>query len=848
MNNIHLIGHTHWDREWYFSTRDSYVLLTETFKRVVETLERNPEETYILDAQSSIIEDFLKFVPSYEQRVKNLIANKQLFVGPWYTQTDCLYVGAESIIQNLKVGLEISRDLGSDFEIGYLPDTFGFNIQMPSILKSCGIDKAVIRRGVDYDIHETGAYFKWKALNEEVVKTIHLYKGYGELGAVELDKGEKLTKYIDTIKKYTDSQNFVCLCGGDQTEINTKHSEIINQLNSEEASYNLVNSDLDKVFNLLTDKDYKELQSDLRIGSYDRVHRSIGSSRYDIKQLNFELENRIYKITNPMIAIAKQNGIVIETELIKWCLKKLFENQAHDSMGGCVTDEVYEDIIFRFKEVREVVDGIENMIAYRLHEQLKLTEEKLIVFNPQSKATVPNQNIKVLSYSQNIRLDVKYRIVNRSKVSDFSEQGYHYIFDVKIEEQLSPMNFDIITIGSNDAPYKEFIKVSALETPKFKIAADNNQISMTIGDKFIPNWIRLYDCGNDGDTYDYSPLRGDEELIFDVTKCNLYSNGSHGYGLAELTLALPSDLEQRVKKQKFTDNKVIIRFDVTNDGQIDFAIEVDNQSLSHRLRVSFDTGIYTPNHYQSVPFTSHIAQDHELVISNFEQRGYVEDNLDNKVFDNIVAKQNEDYAYAIQSYGSKEYQVNDSEFIITLFATTSEFGKGDLLSRPGRASGDTQRPGHKMIATPKAEYLGVQKFRFTINIAAKLDEVAINQLIDAHTTAPYYFQKQLVDKFINRLDNKLFDLRDLDLIDKSSINLETPYPMSNIESFEEGYLIRLTNGGAEQLLAKDAFAGWTIVAQTNCLGEVISSEQIKLFAKTCSTFYIKPNSDEEKNA
>ena len=40
MNQIHVIAHTHWDQEWYFTRQDSMVLASYNFADVIDTLER----------------------------------------------------------------------------------------------------------------------------------------------------------------------------------------------------------------------------------------------------------------------------------------------------------------------------------------------------------------------------------------------------------------------------------------------------------------------------------------------------------------------------------------------------------------------------------------------------------------------------------------------------------------------------------------------------------------------------------------------------------------------------------------------------------------------------------------
>lgn len=152
MNQIHVIAHTHWDQEWYFTRQDSMVLASYNFADVIDTLEQDPAYTcYHLDGQMAVVEDFLVINPDYRARLEKLVRGKRIFVGPWYTQTDTYNVHGESIIRNLKYGIFAARTLGHAMQVGYLPDTFGHNAQMPTILQGCNIDNIVFWRGIDHD-------------------------------------------------------------------------------------------------------------------------------------------------------------------------------------------------------------------------------------------------------------------------------------------------------------------------------------------------------------------------------------------------------------------------------------------------------------------------------------------------------------------------------------------------------------------------------------------------------------------------------------------------------------------------------------------------------------------------
>lgn len=46
MTKAHFVNHTHWDREWYFTTEDAQVLSDQLFSNVLKELETHPEANF----------------------------------------------------------------------------------------------------------------------------------------------------------------------------------------------------------------------------------------------------------------------------------------------------------------------------------------------------------------------------------------------------------------------------------------------------------------------------------------------------------------------------------------------------------------------------------------------------------------------------------------------------------------------------------------------------------------------------------------------------------------------------------------------------------------------------------
>ncbi|TML61906.1 MAG: alpha-mannosidase, partial [Actinobacteria bacterium] len=159
--SVFLVPHTHWDREWYRPFQSFRISLVDVVDEVLDRLEAEPKLRFTLDGQLATVDDYLEIRPEAEARIRKLVGEGHLAIGPWQTLMDEFLVDGETTLRNLETGLARAAELGSPMRVGYLPDMFGHIAQMPQILRSAGIETAVVWRGVPsaVDFHR----FVWEA-------------------------------------------------------------------------------------------------------------------------------------------------------------------------------------------------------------------------------------------------------------------------------------------------------------------------------------------------------------------------------------------------------------------------------------------------------------------------------------------------------------------------------------------------------------------------------------------------------------------------------------------------------------------------------------------------------------
>ena len=148
---LHVIPHSHWDREWYLPFDKHRVYLVELFDTLIDVMEKDPDYTYYhMDGQYVVIDDYLEIKPHMRDRLMKLIRDGRIHVGPWYVLQDEYLTSGEANVRNMLYGLRLCRSIGAaPVETGYFPDSFGNISQAPQIVRGFGLDNAVLGRGIN---------------------------------------------------------------------------------------------------------------------------------------------------------------------------------------------------------------------------------------------------------------------------------------------------------------------------------------------------------------------------------------------------------------------------------------------------------------------------------------------------------------------------------------------------------------------------------------------------------------------------------------------------------------------------------------------------------------------------
>ena len=111
----------------------------------------------------------------FEQIKKRVKEGRWEIVGPMWVESDCNMTSGESLIRQIIYGIKFSKkEFGTRSDIAWLPDTFGFQPNIPQILKKSGTDYLYT-----YKLHWQSenrfpyGMFKWQGIDgSEVLSAI----------------------------------------------------------------------------------------------------------------------------------------------------------------------------------------------------------------------------------------------------------------------------------------------------------------------------------------------------------------------------------------------------------------------------------------------------------------------------------------------------------------------------------------------------------------------------------------------------------------------------------------------------------------------------------------------------
>lgn len=363
---VHVVSHTHWDREWYQPAERFRQRLIPLIDELLDA--PSSEGGFLLDGQAVVIEDYLDVRPERASELAAAIRDGRLEAGPWFVLPDELIPAAEGLVRNLLAGRRALQRLGAEpLSVLYCPDSFGHPAALPELAR--GFDKplVVLWRGLGGSRAPAGDVFTWRAASGERVLVYHLARSGYELGAnLPADAGEALARWTHIRGELgARSSTGVALLtnGADhharQRDLDAALAALLAAASPDTVTASSLSRFGKDVVAAASTRTPQEIAGELR-DSYGHAWTLRGTlaSRASQKRRYALHERELVRDVEPWVALSVMRSSRSQRHLLQAAWRPLLLCQPHDTLCGCSTDAVARAMDHRLETVAAQAAGL----------------------------------------------------------------------------------------------------------------------------------------------------------------------------------------------------------------------------------------------------------------------------------------------------------------------------------------------------------------------------------------------------------------------------------------------------------------------------------------------------------
>ena len=391
---VRLTGNSHIDAAWLWPWTETVDVVRHTFGTALQLMDEYPMYTYTQSAAAYsawIADKYPDELKEIQDRVRQ---GRWEMVGGMWVEPDLNMPDGESLVRQLLVGKRYFKDkFGVDVRIGWNPDSFGYNWQLPQIYKKSGVDYFVTQkmawndttqlpmkifwwqspdgsRVLTYFPHDyaneidpvriAGDVAQAREQNPGVTEMMHLF-GVGDHG------GGPTRAMLDTGVHWSDpgmvyppvtwgvAQGFF---SDIEQKLDTQHSPVWNYKTLAAGSTKLQDPPAGKIsLPVWNDEMYFE------------YHRGVFTTQSNHKRNMREAEEQVLN-AEKISSLAWLAGSAYPTERLTEAWKKVLFNQFHDLAAGSGIGIIYQDAQRDYDDVRWISSDASIQAFHRIASEI----------------------------------------------------------------------------------------------------------------------------------------------------------------------------------------------------------------------------------------------------------------------------------------------------------------------------------------------------------------------------------------------------------------------------------------------------------------------------------------------
>src|SRR6202795_3712961 len=144
---VRAVGNSHIDMAWLWPWTETVEVVRNTFQSVLDLMREYPDFKFTMSSARTYEWMQEKYPDLFEQIKQRVKEGRWEVIGGMWVEPDLNMPDGESLVRQILVGKRyFQKNFGADIKIGWNPDSFGYNWQLPQIYKKSGIDYFVTQK------------------------------------------------------------------------------------------------------------------------------------------------------------------------------------------------------------------------------------------------------------------------------------------------------------------------------------------------------------------------------------------------------------------------------------------------------------------------------------------------------------------------------------------------------------------------------------------------------------------------------------------------------------------------------------------------------------------------------
>ena len=336
---VRAVGNSHIDMAWLWPWTETVEVVRNTFQSVLDLMREYPDFKFTMSSARTYEWMQEKYPDMFEQIKQRVKEGRWEVIGGMWVEPDLNMPDGESLVRQILVGKRyFLNNFGADIKIGWNPDSFGYNWQLPQIYKKSGIDYFVTSKllwATDYTKFPYRLFW-WEAPDGSRLLTYFPHEYANDFNPEGMTKDLSLYAPLIYGSKVTDSPQMLYLYGiGDHGGGPTRTMlDQANRLRDPNTVFPKIDFSTAKAFFADLNQELPNLKVPTwKDELYFEYHRGVYTSQADTKQ-RIRHDEELMLDAEKYASVASLFGRPYAQDQFELAWKNLLFDHFHDVMPG----------------------------------------------------------------------------------------------------------------------------------------------------------------------------------------------------------------------------------------------------------------------------------------------------------------------------------------------------------------------------------------------------------------------------------------------------------------------------------------------------------------------------------